>query len=331
MSFAVVALLAASCGLETSGQLSATATPGDDAAAPAETGAPGNPDLVDGGAGASLPPAPPQACTTASGACVASLEAGWTPFAYASSRAQACPANYVSSDLVTTPIASAGACTCACSISPNDPPTCAKGTFQGLVGSTSCTSTGVTYVVDGTGCTNFGGGAMSAYARFVPFPLTKGTCTGSVTKDATKATGTPTRACAPPTECLEDLCSGKSPTGFGSCIVHDGDVPCPATGPFTSKTLVGSGVDLTCDGCATCENQAACGVATLRYYNDPTCTTEVASRVVDNQCNGLASGVAGQNTQRFRYDVATNSPKCNMTSTPTTATALAQARTVCCR
>jgi hypothetical protein len=58
---------------------------------------------------------------------------------------------------------------------------------------------------------------------------------------------------------------------------------------------------------------------------------ELATRLVDGNCNTLASGNSGVTVSRFEYDVATNSPVCTPTSGATTSAGLDQQRTICCR
>ena len=86
------------------------------------------------------------------------------PIAFTADRNATCLGGYTTLDLVTSPIASTGACTCGCQISAGDPPSCAKGSFVSLVGSTTCNGTGQTYTVNGTGCTALvGAGGVSAF------------------------------------------------------------------------------------------------------------------------------------------------------------------------
>jgi len=271
------------------------------------------------------------ACTTSGTSCTAAVSAGWTPIAFASDRTATCPAGYTTRDLVKSPTAVSGACGCACAIAAGDPPTCAKGSFAGLVGTSTCTGNGVTYNVNGTGCTSLGQTSpLSTLAKYAPLPLTPGTCNSSVTKDVTKVTSTSVRACEPPPACIEDVCRGDGLAPFGSCITHDGDVACPA-GPFATKTLTGTGATLTCGDCATCKNTASCGLATLHFFNDSACATEVATRLVDDACNAVAAGTANATSSYFKYDVATTSPSCTPSAAPTTAVALDAQRTICCR
>jgi hypothetical protein len=273
-------------------------------------------------------------CSATGNACSGALEPGWTPIAFAGDRGAACPNEFTTVELVTNPLANAGACTCACQISATDPPTCAQGSFASTVGSTtSCSSQGISYAVNGTGCTALAqSGSLSAYGRYAALALDRGTCIASAKPDMSKVASNSVRACIPSAACVEDVCLGKPVGAFASCIVHDGDVPCPAApSPFLERTLAGASSTLTCGGCATCQNNATCGTATLRFYNDGACATEVASRIANDVCNAFVTGSAGVTASHFRYDVATSNPSCAPTSTATAAAGLDQERTICCR
>lgn len=336
-AIAVILLLGAGCTIDMMGTGPSSDVPppstpdgstsDKDGATTAETGA-----VDGGGSDATEERPPPGPCSTTSTACVGALAAGWTPIAFASARTAGCPTNYVQSDLVFGATAQAGACTCACQVSAGDPPSCAVGSVSSMTGAT-CTNAGLTYTLsNGTGCTLIpsGGGAVAATAKLTTPPIHLGTCNPSVTKDNSKLVTSVARACEPPAECREDVCAGTAPAGFTSCIAHDGDVGCPA-GPFGTKALVGPTASLTCGGCATCQNSATCGVATMRFYDDNQCAAEVASRVANGQCNNVASGTSGVTATYFKFDVATQNAACAPTSAPTTAAALDQPRTICCR
>lgn len=327
-----VTVLAGACGIGVVGGAPAGAGAADDAAATQGVDAGDGVDAtgVDGGDGVDAQ-LPPGACTTADTTCTSALAPGWKPIAFASDRSAACPAGYVTADLVTSPAAAGGACTCGCAIAGGGAPSCAKGSFTAAIGSTNtCPTTGQTYTVNGTGCTALAAsGSLSAYARYNALPLTPGTCNSTAQKDATKLSTSAVRACEPPPACVEDVCLGSGLGGFASCIAHDGDVACPP-GPFAQKTLAGPSATLTCGGCTSCTNTATCGVPVLRFYNDGACATEIASRPANGACNTV-TGTAGAFVTHFRYDVTTSSAACTPATNPTTATALDTPRTLCCR
>lgn len=322
ISTVVAMTMGVACGLDVVG--SALPVDASVTAAPGDAGAD---SVVEAGDAAIDVPT----CVTASTTCITALAAGWSPVAFAPDRGMACPAGYITLDLVTSPSVSEDACTCACQIDAADPPTCAKGSFAGSTGSSSCTNTGATLIVDGGGCTPIGFAAgVPAYGKYTPLPLTPGKCISSVNTDVTKLASPPVRGCVPPAACMEDVCLGAAAAPFRSCIAHDGDVACPP-GPFANKIVAGARATLKCGGCATCANSATCSVASLRFYNNSSCTGELATRLADGNCNALASGNSGVTVSHFKYDVATNSPTCTPTSDPITSVGLDQPRTICCR
>jgi hypothetical protein len=321
----VASALAGACGLTAVGSVEPVdGLPDAEASVPPEAGG-GDAAVEDS------PGIPVGACTTPDTACTSALSPGWTPIAFAADRTTACPIGFTTRDLVMGPAAADGACTCACAIAPGDPPTCAKGSFAGLVGTSTCTAASVTYNVNGAGCTSIGQtGSLSTLGKYAALPLTPGTCNSSVTKDLTKVAATSVRACEPPPACNEDVCRGDMLASLAACIAHDGDVACPA-GPFATKKLTGSTTALTCGSCAPCTNTATCGTATLHFFNDAACATEVASRVVNNACNAVASGTPNATTSHFKYDVATMNAACTPSAAPSAAVALDAPRTLCCR
>jgi hypothetical protein len=331
--FALVGAVSVSCGLGLAGTAGGPVDTDADASAPPGTSADGG-TLVDSAtddASVDGPVAEAGACTTTSTACTDALAAGWTPIAFAQDRTVACPSSYTEIDLVAAPVASAGACTCACQISGADPPTCSKGLFAGLVGSSSCTGSGVSYDTNGPGCTAISSATtLSTYAKYTGPPFAAGTCTSSVVKDPAKLATSAVRGCRPPPSCAEDVCAGTGGAPFGSCVEHDGDVACPGA-PFVNKTTVGATASLTCGGCASCQNSGTCGTATLHFFNDSACTTELATRLVNGACNTLATGTSGTPVSYFKYSSAVLNASCAPTSSPTTSAALDTPRTICCR
>jgi hypothetical protein len=311
LTIAPALFLAAACGIDAVG----TGSP-----APADSSGRATGDPVDPGpVGASLP---------AGSSCA--VPAGWGVLAYAPSRATSCPDAWTSSDLVSDVVAEPGACSCSCTTSTADPPSCAKGNLQGLQGASTCTNTSVAYTISGTTCTSRGGTAYTTgVARYQPFPLYRGACTSAPAQDPSYLRRTDGRACVPDTPAVERLCNGEAPAGWSSCIAHDGDVPCPGA-PFSNRVLAGSNASLVCGGCATCQNEASCGTTIMRYYDDSQCTSQVGARVLDDQCNALQTGVTGAAFTHFRYDVAMNDLACVASAAATTLTVEGR-RTICCR
>jgi hypothetical protein len=287
---------------------------------------------ADAGSDAPPPPPPPPVCAPPVGApCAGTLAPGWSPIAFAASQSQQCPSTFAAVDAVASAVAAVDACVCTCQVSAADPPSCAKGTFASVVGSVTCDQAGQGYTVNGTGCTAIGSpGAVSAFGLYAAFPLQPGTCVPGVQKSSAPLVTDGVRTCVPPPECVEDVCRGAPPPGFASCIVHEGDVPCPGP-PFDRRTPIAEDAAVTCGGCESCVNSATCSVATFRFYNDAACATELATRIANGVCNPLATGAAGTFVSRFRYDAVPVGAKCAPTAAPTAVVTRQRERTVCCR
>lgn len=314
------AVLLTGCGLYAGGASGDPADGGalDGDAAPVATDAPAQDDA----------PAPPPPSCGMGTACVSALGAGWTPLAFASTQTSKCPQGWTRQDVIGDAVAGANACECTCGPDPNDPPSCALGMLASQVGQGQCSQGGPTYNVTGTGCSATLLLGVTTLAQMTPLSAHVGKCVASPKPNPTKLTTRDERACVPPDACLDDVCQGISPVGFASCVVHDGDVQCPGA-PWTNRTLIGSQAALACGGCAGCASALTCADAILHYYVDPVCAVELATRKVDGNCNGLASGLTGSSLG-FKYDVKAT-PQCTPGSAATTAVDVTGARTVCCR
>ncbi len=208
----VVLAMTAACGLDESGLMPfAGPVPeaGADVAAPND-GAPVDATPQETGQESG----PPQPCSTPPGACVAAVPNGWTLVAFDATGAATCPANYVGAATISEPQAGSGACDCSCAVTSS--PTCESGTLQRYISTDqSCNQTGVTFNVNGAGCNALGNtGPLSSYSKSTALGPTGGTCsTGAVSNEAAVTTQAG-RACAPPTECEEDLLLGQRSERF---------------------------------------------------------------------------------------------------------------------
>ena len=315
LRFTVVAFLTA-CGLGENGTLPTTTDGGADVATN---------DVI---ADVISEPGPPVPCSTDASACTSGLAAGWSPIAFASSRATACPSNFAPGDVVSNPQAQAGACACDCT--PGAAPSCAIGNLTGTTGATNqCNGGNNSFNITTDGqCYDWGGlFSVALYHEWNKLGLTPGTCTSAATLDSNKVSVTDARACAPPPECVEDVCGGSAPAGFSSCIVHGNDVVCPA-GPFTARTVVADSVQFACGACAGCTNSGtSCGTATVDYYANANCTGSLATDNVDGSCD-LTGTVAS--ASHIKYSAAVIGAACKpgtSTATPTPT----NLRTICCR
>ena len=310
----------------------------DEAGVAATDGGPGASDVVtadvvvpDVGTDVVEEPGPPAPCTTDSGVCSGAVPQGWTLTAFAPNQTTTCPANFTSSDVVSSPAVQSDACTCGCNITTQ--PSCALGnvTLKYALNN-QCGNTYGTFDITTEGaCTDFNNGTftLTNYHSYTDLGLTQGVCSSPApTADTNKLTATPMRTCAPPAACAEDVCNGTVPAGLRACIVGAGDVTCPP-GPFTDKVaVIGAKATLSCDTCTTCSiTESPCGAGTVKFWGDSSCTTAKGSITADGNCNptGGASGV-----NHFTYVNPVQNVQCNAGTSAATA-ALDTPQTVCCR
>jgi hypothetical protein len=284
-------------------------------------------DGDDGATDAMDEPAPPVPCSKPIGACVNAVPAGWTVVAFEASRAQSCPANFATGNVIVSPTPQADACPCPCSQA--TAPSCATGGTTFGHGMSNCNGPGLTVTMGDNLCVPFGPITIDPMNSATKLPLTQGTCLGGVpTPNNSKVNATLMRACAPPSTCAEEVCDGTQPPGFRSCIAHALDLPCPGA-PFTDKVaVVGDGASVTCGVCTACSLTASCPASpTLRFYNDTTCTTQVGTLVADGACHNTGSFAV----QRIKYDAPPQNVTCTPGSSVPSSAALNNPRTVCCR
>ena len=321
----VVLAMTAACGLDESGLMpfgGPLPEAGADVAAPND-GAPADATPQETGHESG----PPQPCSTPPGACVAAVPNDWTLVAFDATGAATCPGNYVGAATVSEPQAGSGACDCSCAVTSS--PTCESGTLQRYISTDqSCNQTGVTFNVNGSGCNVLGNtGPLSSYSKSAALGPTGGACNGAAVSNKAAVTTQPGRACAPPTECEEDLCSGKGPSGFATCIETDGAQTCPA-GWSATTTLAGDGFDLACSTCGCDLAGTTCSNATLTFYADTQCQSSLAALSVDGQCDG--DPASGKTPNSWSYQATTNTA-CNATGPKSATVTLTNAKTICCK
>lgn len=139
-------------------------------------------------------------------------------------------------------------------------------------------------------------------------------CTGAnATMDAACGTG--------------ELCVPKPTifTGGLACIVHDGDVGCPAK--LALRTVLGSNVqdDRSCSATCSCA-PAGCKGGTLEAFSKTACTTSVRKVPVDGSCTSAGTALTGAS---YRYTAATG---CEVSTPPKVigAEVVTAPRTLCC-
>jgi hypothetical protein len=263
-----------------------------------------------------------------SAGCVASLEPGWAVVASSESASALCPASQSQLLVVSDAVAGTDACTCACN--ETKPASCGSGTLVFTTGDACTDPQGGFVIPSPSACVAFAGGSgtVAPKGKATPLPTTKADCAPALATKPEAVTTTQRRLCIGTGDGAESLCRGEAPVGFAGCIVHDGDVACPA-GPFSKRIPAGERATLACAGCTTCETTLTCSAAVARFYNDPACATEVGSRPVNGQCASSANG-GGAPFTHLRYD-STASSTCTSTPPATATIAYEGRRTLCCR
>ena len=239
----------------------------------------------------------------------------------------ACPSGLDASDVVTAPVASDGACTCACNVT--TPPDCTNGSVTRSLDQTTtptCTYQGTTFQANGGACSSVGNTLYLSYTHYAVTapPPSGGACQYDATVDPQKITSTKARVCAPPASCPGAAC-----TGGAACVSQTGDVACPAD--FPKKTLVGTSATADCAACgASCTVAGEC-TGTFSFYTDPGCTQNGVDFTADGTCaSNPASTATGYTYYQFKGSVKTAT--CSGTAPTSTATAtLDGATTVCCK
>src|SRR6185503_16445269 len=128
-------------------------------------------------------------CSTEAGVCTGALPKGWTPIAFEPNRTLACPVNFTNANVLTSPMAIAGACTCSCNVVTK--PSCALGTVTlKYANDNQC---GTTYtpnfnITTEGQCVDYQAGTFNlvSHHSYTKLALTPGTCNGMLTTDGSK-------------------------------------------------------------------------------------------------------------------------------------------------
>jgi hypothetical protein len=221
--------------------------------------------------------------------CTDGIPQGWSLAIYGTGTT-ACPGGSAAThDGVAGGDAGAGACTCSCNV--NGPVTCETGTLQIAAGSssTSCNGSPMSVSVDSDFCAPLPAArTLTEYVAVAALPPS-GTCSSSLTTDATKLAKNDVRWCDVADAGAEAICSGSAPTGFTSCIAHAGAVACPSGSAFDTRAIVSDDVSLSCSACSTCELTGTCGAATVAFFSDGNCNNAIIAVNADGKCNLTAS------------------------------------------
>ncbi len=243
--------------------------------------------------------------------------AGWQLVLYGTSRGDACPIGFDTTDPIESPVASANACACAACVKTGT--TCSTGSIATKTdnGGGACGTSSSTLDGNNGGCQNTGGNFGQDDLVLAPTAV-KGTCTSAGTPVPANVTSQPLRLCTPQAStCSSGACG--VPASMKACIATTGDVACPSG----TKHVVGSGVSLVCPSCGCTISSATCGGG-MDFYPQ-------------SNCNGtsvtLTSGVCkqtGGTFQSFKWKGIVAAEVCTTTPVAPTTTTLTAVQTVCC-
>ena len=262
-------------------------------------------------------------CNTPTGPCVQALPVGWELILFESTRTTGCPVNFTATELVANPTVGAGACDCSCTV--NSGATCTQGMMATKYGDdNTCPTVGLTLNIPNGNCNAITSNIRGFYSS-TPLPAVVA-CTASTVTNNSTVTSTAMRQCSVPANCREDICDGSEvPEGFSACLVRTGDVACPAG--WDTKTVVGTGADLTCTSC-TCQASANCTNGRITFYSNTGCGTQLAAFDVNDVCQSTGGGGA---IRSFRYTATVQNQRCTADGMKMGTVALAGTRTVCCK
>jgi hypothetical protein len=233
--------------------------------------------------------------------------------------ASGCPMGTMEEDLVTNPVADAGACTCGACM-PTMKPQCNGMSTWTWGGTNQCSPGNKPFTFTDSQCLAQGGNIpnLAAYNQWSTLTPSAGTCTAMSQADNSKVGSTPLARCIVPAMRQDILCGAELAGGYKFCVpANDGG--CSA--PYTDGVIAGSATTLGCTDCGCTLTASSC---TIEYHHDANCTTLLLSRTMDNTCTAT-NGVGP--IDHFKIFAA--NPQC--TPTPGSAkTGLANSTRMCC-
>jgi hypothetical protein len=283
------------------------------------------------------------ACTSQGYACVGAPPSTWTVAPFNATSRPGCPAALPAQDNVDVdPLNLAGVSTCGCNCAVAGAPSCVAGDIVTRYGpDNTCDGEGgagtpVNYPTADGGCT--------AQGLFVaPFvfaegpPPSGGSCTpeGSVIVPSTGAT-------------QGQLCGGETmfgagcgaaqvcalvPSGYTSCILHEGQVSCPS-GVYSTPHFVGTLDDTRgCTACTCNTPTGECTPGTWAFFANPNCAGAPSISIpTDGVCTGTGAPPAGTATQSNQFRSVLTDAGCAAAAPvqPTGSVMLTNPDTVCC-
>lgn len=235
-------------------------------------------NVDDGGADATVV-LPPVTCIADASACDRlDLDGGFRPVGIAQGNATSCPDGFGALVLTkAAPITTTG--TCGCVQTSSTLPTCPTSfNLQLLAGDDpiSCHVNEAPTQVSAT-CSQINNMFGRAFHEVPSMPGTNAACAASADKSGVQATPTAITICPPAGTCEDAVCEGQKLGALRSCIIADGDLPCPS-GPFSDRLPVGDALNVTCTG-STCTCSASNPLCNgqLQIFSDHDCTVPVVA------------------------------------------------------
>lgn len=251
---------------------------------------------------------------------------GWSPAVSLTVGLGSCPGEWPQKlDYMTS---GGGGCSCTCK--PNAGESCGGAVVTR--GGPTCTGSPDTHAHPGDGtCLPLDGASLPVSLTASPSKPPTG-CSGTVSSSLGAPRGTAICAGATPlpsNECQTDeVCVPKASIVLGAltCIVHDGEVACPAKLPL--RTVLGASVSdgRSCGPTCTCET-SGCSGGTVRLFAGADCTTMIRSLKVDGTCT--TTGASITNATAYEYDAPSG---CKVKDAPALlgAETVTSPRTLCC-
>jgi hypothetical protein len=283
------------------------------------------------------------ACTSQGYACVGAPPSTWTvaPFS-ATSRPGCPPALPAQANVDVDPLNLAGVSACGCTCTVATEPSCVARNIVTRYGPDNACDGGngagtpVNYPAADGGC--IAEGLFVAPFVFAEQPPSSG---GSCTPESSVA--------VPSTGATQgQICGGESmfgagcgaaqvcalvPSGYHSCILHDGQVSCPS-GAYSKPHSVGTLEDTR--GCTACSCDAPtgeCAPGTWAFFPNPNCAGPPSISIpTDGVCTGTGAPPAGTATQSNQFTSVLSDAGCAAAAPvqPTGNVQLTNADTVCC-
>jgi hypothetical protein len=208
-------------------------------------------------------------CGEDAGACVASVDAGWTMVLYSPTESVTCPPMF-SRMAVVSAVAQAGACACGAGET-TTAPTCEDGNLSVTWGYSSCSNYGPQSVAGSGGACEpmWSRGTGEVHLNELeaaPLQPTGGACSSAGKPNTSDVMVTSGTVCSIPAGCDEGTCDNV-PSGFHVCIEKSGtESVCPGSWNGDGSPIeIGTTYQLTCSSCGCSFTGEACSSEMFKF------------------------------------------------------------------